>query len=217
MTSGNEDWELWLRLQKAGWGQVEVPHPLFRYRKHGVSMSVETEARFEEGRRMVRDRHPDIYATASLADSKRRWYPSVTVIGPPDTPVPADAELIESPDRLGSTWGKYVVDLRGAHGATPDVVERLAAALEAAPSAALARTTGEPPLTCVRRWNLHDPGADPAGELVIDHPASGGSVLPLGAFPREGWTVPAEARSAGVPVRRQRPEESALLPDPGAW
>jgi O-antigen biosynthesis protein len=65
MTSGNEDWELWLRLQEAGWGQVQVPLPLFRYRKHGVSMSVATEARFEEGRRMVRDRHPSLYTHAS--------------------------------------------------------------------------------------------------------------------------------------------------------
>ena len=63
MTSGNEDWELWLRLTGAGWGQVRLEEPLFLYRKHGVSMSVTTEARFEQGRRMVRDRNPELSTT----------------------------------------------------------------------------------------------------------------------------------------------------------
>ncbi|MDP9023296.1 MAG: glycosyltransferase, partial [Actinomycetota bacterium] len=34
MREGNEDWDLWLRLLSAGWDQVQVREPLFRYRKH---------------------------------------------------------------------------------------------------------------------------------------------------------------------------------------
>jgi len=125
MTSGNEDWELWLRLMDGGWDQVSVPEPLFKYRKHGVSMSVTTEARFEEGRIMVRDRHPDLYEIGRFRDLKQQWYPLLTIIGVADS-IPDEAELVTTPDGLTDTWGKYVVDIRGARGLEPDTLPRLA-------------------------------------------------------------------------------------------
>jgi GT2 family glycosyltransferase len=217
MTSGNEDWEMWLRLIEAGWGQVRVEEPLFRYRKHGVSMSVSTEGRFEEGRRMVRDRNPASYHPGALRESKRRWYPLLTILGG-SNPLPAEAELVSSPEALSDTWGKYVVDLRGAEdGVTPSTLLQLAHLLEANPGAALARTSGQPPLTVVRRWNLHDPEAKPSGEVVLDDPSTGPSPLGPGSIPRPGWLVPETALDAGLPIQRQRPEAAGTMPDPERW
>ena len=215
MTSGNEDWELWLRMSEAGWDQVSVPEPLFRYRKHGVSMSVTTEARFEDGRRMVRDRHQDLYKSEKLRELKQRWYPLLTIVGSVD-PTPDDAEMVATPDLLVDTWGKYVIDVRNAVGLEPDTLTRLAELLEEDPDAAVARTTGSPPLTMLRRWNIHDPEASPTGELELDHPAAG-SALPGETMSRGGWATPESARTGDVPVQRQRPEELGTLPDPENW
>ena len=94
MRHGNEDWDLWIRLAEAGWGVVEVPEVLFRYRKHGISMSVETEARFEQGRAEIVERHRDLYAADHLARMKANHYPLVTIIVAPG----ADPSALESQD-----------------------------------------------------------------------------------------------------------------------
>jgi GT2 family glycosyltransferase/glycosyltransferase involved in cell wall biosynthesis len=216
MTSGNEDWEMWLRLMNAGWGQVRVEEPLFRYRKHGVSMSVTTEGQFEEGRRMARDRHPELYDPTSLKERKQQWYPLFTIVGETN-PLPEHAEMVSLPDGLGDTWGKYVVDLRGAEETPASTLLRLADLLEANPRVAIARTSGQPPLTVLRRWNLHDAEADPDGEVVLDDPATGSPLPGLGSLPRTGWVVPDSVRGIGVPIQRQRPEEAGKLPDPSRW
>jgi hypothetical protein len=217
MTSGNEDWELWLRLSAAGWGQVRLEEPLFRYRRHGVSMSVSTESRFEAGRRMVRDRNPGLYERGALEAARRAWYPLLTIVGS-SNPLPENAELVATQDDLAATWGKYVVDLRGFEvGTTWSTLVAMTDILEADPRAAMARTTGEPPLTVLRRWSLHDPDAEPLAEVILDDPSTGPPALLPGSVPRPGWAVPASLRSSDIPIQRQRPEESAALPDPSRW
>ena len=217
MTSGNEDWEMWLRLTGAGWDQVRVEEPLFRYRKHGVSMSVTTEGRFEQGRRMMRDRNPGLYHHAALVECRHRWYPLFTIVGA-ENPLPDHAELVSSLDDMGDTWGKYVVDLRGVEADTPpSLLLQLADLLEANPRVAVACTSGDPPLSIIRRWNLHDPQAEPTGQVVLDDPTAGSPLLAAGSMPRPGWFVPESALEAGVQVQRQHPEESAVMPDPGRW
>ncbi len=218
MISGNEDWELWLRLTAAGWGQTRVEEPLFRYRKHGVSMSVTTESRFEQGRRMVRDRNQPLYEKETMKEARLRWYPLLTIIGEVN-PLPENAELAPDPSGLARTWGKYVVDIRGVENQTTwSTLLEMADTLEANGQAAIARTSGEPPLTMIRRWNLHDPDAEPAGEVtLVDLSAGSATALEPGSFPRSGWVVPSGVRAMDVPVQRQRPEETAALPDPGRW
>lgn len=210
-----EDWEMWIRLMQAGWGQVQVFEPLFRYRKHGVTLGVEGEVRFERGRRALVDRHPELYAPDALRELKREWYPLLTVIGP-SNPLPGEAELIGSADGLDVTWGKYVVDLRSVDDAPGSTLRRLVEELEADPDAASAATTGEPPLVVVRRWNLHDPGADSWKELVVDDPAIGPD-SPLTLRPRPGWAIPETMASAASSIQRQRPEEEGRLPDLSRW
>ena len=218
MISGNEDWELWLRLTGAGWDQTRVEEPLFRYRKHGLSMSVTTESRFEQGRRMVRDRNQALYEKETMKKARLEWYPLLTIIG--DTnPLPENAELVDDAEDLARTWGKYVVDIRGVEKQTTwSTLLEMADTLEANGQAAIVRTSGKPPLTMIRRWSLHDPDAEPAGEVTLDD-MSGGPVSALapGSLPRPGWVVPDEVRATEVPVQRQRPEESAALPDPSHW
>jgi hypothetical protein len=217
MTSGNEDWELWLRLTGAGWGQVRVEEPLFLYRKHGVSMSVTTEGRFEEGRRMVRDRNRALYVREAMGEARRRWYPLLTVVGATN-PVPDDAELVTGIDDLATSWGKYVVDLRGFEDrVSGSVLLQLADLLETNPDVAFARTSADPPLALIRRWNLHDPAAATDGEVVLLDHTTGPQPLQPGSLPRPGWFVADEVAEAGLPVQRQRPEESAVMPDPERW
>ncbi len=217
MTSGNEDWEMWLRLTGAGWGQVRVEEPLFLYRKHGVSMSVTTESRFEQGRRMVRDRNPQLYQREALAATRNSWYPLLTIVGQ-SNPLPESAELVATPQGLDGTWGKYVVDLRGVEEQTSwSTLVEMTDVLEAEPKAALVRTNGDPALTMIRRWNLHDPDAEPNLELVLPEPGTGPPPPLAGSFPRPGWMVPQSVRALDTTVQRQRPEESAALPDPDQW
>jgi glycosyltransferase involved in cell wall biosynthesis/GT2 family glycosyltransferase len=218
MTSGNEDWELWLRLTGAGWGQVRVEEPLFSYRKHGVSMSVATEARFEQGRRMVRDRNQAMYEKDALRKARLEWYPLLTIIGEAN-PLPENAELVHDTADLATTWGKYVVDIRGVEEETTwSTLLEMADTLEANDQGAIARTSGEPPLTMIRRWSLHDIDAEPAGEVTLEDMSAGppDPFMP-GSLPRPGWVVPESVRGGDVPVQRQRPEESAAIPDPGQW
>ena len=217
MTSGNEDWEMWLRLTAAGWGQVRVEEPLFRYRKHGVSMSVTTEGRFEEGRRMVRDRNPGLYASEAMQEARNRWYPLVTIVGN-SNPIPENAELVPSLDGLADTWGKYVVDLRGVENDIPPaLLLRLADTLEDNPRVAVISTSGNPPLSMIRRWSIHDHGAEPTGQITLDSPVTGPPPPEPGSIPRPGWFVPQSALTEGVSIQRQHPEESAVIPDPRRW
>ncbi|MEX0865178.1 MAG: glycosyltransferase [Acidimicrobiia bacterium] len=216
MTLGNEDWELWLRLMSGRWGQVQVPDALFRYRKHGVSMSVSTEARFEEGRRLVRDRHLHLYQTDRLQRFKRRWYPLVTVLA--DRPGEEDdREYVSGVEELGAGWGKYVIDVRGVDPEPVATIAALADALESQPKAARAVTAGLPPLVMVRRWNLHDRGATPDRAVVIEDPLVGPEPTVPDHLPRAGWEVPPHLTDSGVAVQRQPPEEDGRLPHADSW
>jgi GT2 family glycosyltransferase len=214
MVGEPEDWEMWIRLMQAGWGQVQVFEPLFRYRLHGVTLGVQGEVRFERGRRSVADRHRELYSSEGLRDLKQQWSPLMTVIGEAN-PLPDEAERISDPSGLATTWGKYVVDLRGADDVSAPTLHGLVDRLEADPAAASARTTGEPPVVVSRRWNLHDPDADPWKDLLVDDPATGVGAPPLS--PRAGWTIPKKLRQIYPAVQRQRPEEAGRVPDLSRW
>ena len=217
MTDGNEDWELWVRLISRGWEQAQVPTALFKYRKHGVSMSVETEARFETGRRQIRDRHSNVYAPVSLAEFKRNHYPLVTAIVDRRWEPVNEVEMITSTEQLGSTWGKYIVDTRGVDEFPADEISRLAAALEENHKTARASTRANIPLILTRRWNLHDPTAEPSGMLILDdHTRGSGESVPE-HVERPLWSPPREFQVSGLPLQRMTPEESGALPNPESW
>jgi hypothetical protein len=179
-------------------------------------MSVDAEARFEQARRMVRDRHPGLYAKETMRRFKGRWSPMVTVIT--DEPTEHDDwEFVTDVAELGSTWGKFVVDTRGLEHVPRDVVGRLAEAMEAEPKAARAVTTGRPPLVMTRRWNLHDRHATPDRVLVVDDPQIGPEPSLPDHLPRPGWEVPSQILDAGLPIQRLLPEEAGPMPDPHSW
>lgn len=239
LTSGNEDWDLWLRLLGAGWDQVEVPKALFRYRKHGVSMSVETEARFEHARLEMVARHARLFERAR--ELKAAWYPWVTVLisesSDPSLLRAQDLDDVEviavggGPAGLGDLCGERSwpfregdsVDaaVRMAHGKTliwwddlvgagPAALRRLARALEDSPHAVAAGWNDHPALW--RRWALLDPASPHEGVVPIDEE---GMVEPTGTitrggFPTTGWALPATV--GRLPVVRQAPEEEGPLP-----
>lgn len=59
MTGGYEDWELWIRLARAGWRGRRLRRTLFYYRKREGSLLEGTLARHEEVTRFIRALHPD--------------------------------------------------------------------------------------------------------------------------------------------------------------
>ena len=207
MTMGNEDWDLWLRFQEAEWGNRQIREPLYRYRKQGISMSVTTEAAFEEGRHRIIERHPDLYEPGVMRVLKREHYPLLSLVVDPeaDHPVtqPADVQIVVgSTDRCASvaaTKGKYVAFWGGG---SPDGLWLLVDRLERDPSLGAA-TDGC--ATVYRRWELVDPnsGLDLGG---IPAPAR---------CPEAGWIVPAEitVENRTLRVVRQRPEEEGRLPN----
>lgn len=217
MTLGNEDWEMWLRLMANGWDQVHVREVLFKYRKHGISMSVRTEARFEEGRRMVRDRHPELYSQESMRRSKTVWYPLITIVSDSAPPGDPDVEVVGAEEDLETTWGKFVVDLRGIEPIPLGTILEMAALLEADPGARIVSNRGSPPITMIRRWALHDPDSGHESALIHGSDLPGPETSLHGFVPRAGWSVPGEIEEPNIPVQRQPPEEAGLIPDVTKW
>lgn len=206
MRDGHEDWDLWLRVSEAGWDQVLVPEPLFRYRKRGVSMSARSEANFELGIVQIAERHQGAYRRSTLSELKRVHYPAVSVLSAASIPgVPDDWESVLISDDLeravARAGGKYLVHAGdGWPGA--ESISRLVAVLEANPDLPAA-DAGATRLW--RRWALVDPGApfdriEPKGSLV------------QGGYPDRRWEAPVVVPS-GLQVSRYRPEEPAGIPD----
>ncbi|HHC09477.1 MAG TPA: glycosyltransferase [Actinobacteria bacterium] len=237
MRHGNEDWELWLRLLEAGWGQVKVDAPLFRYRQSGRSMSVETLGRFETARLGLVERLPRLYGRAR--ELKREWYPWVSVIVLPDevdavwAQTVDDAELVvvgtaagevvgRCRDRgwglrtasdlsgaVGAAAGKFVVEWGALEAPGPAALAELAAALEADPEAA---TAGEGAPAMWRRWVLLDPEAPARRHRPVPGVRARGSRLGRGMRPTAGWSVPPSLPEPELRVIRQPPEVEGRLP-----
>jgi GT2 family glycosyltransferase len=207
MLEGNEDWELWVRLAAEGWERVRVAEALFRYRKHGETMSVATEARFERGRQQIVERHPDLYTRHALESLKSRWYPALTVIVDTGSVEHPDIQVVSgtTADAVAAAAGKYVADRRGESWPVSAAID-LVTVLEQTPDAAWA-TDPESGVVVWRRWCLVDPDASPRRGVGAETPPG---VLSHGITPDPEWMV------AGVPddtpVQRHRPEEDAFLP-----
>jgi hypothetical protein len=240
MRHGNEDWELWIRLMQAGWSVVEVPDVLFRYRKHGISMSVETEGRFEQGRAEIVERNPDLYDADHLARIKARHYPLVTIIAAPGADAATvegqglvDAEVVTVGDP-SPAWQEVAADRGWPLRSATDLDDAVGAAAGKfvvrwrdvtgvagdTLSRLAAQLEADPNLGAAR---TEDPEPlvlvrrwsplDPGAPSVIATVGTPGSaVAPLapGQFPDPDWIFPTAIDD--VPVQRQRPEEEGFLP-----
>jgi len=243
MRGGNEDWDLWLRLLEAGWGQTKVHEPLFRYRRSGASMSIDTLARFEQARVELVGRHRTLYRSAR--DLKRAWYPWVSIVltgastslstlgcqGIDDAEVVvagAGPEGIETLCRARG-WGLRscssdvagaVAEARGKFVVVWDDTAAVAPDALEAMAAALeddpqAATAG-PGSTPVmwRRWVLVDPDAPATGHVAVTGWHGEPSALVRGVAPDPAWGIPASLPEPDLRVIRQRPEEAGRFP---AW
>ncbi|MEA3502910.1 MAG: hypothetical protein U9R47_09065 [Actinomycetota bacterium] len=187
---------------------MQIPQPLYRYRKQGISMSVDTEADFERGRERIKQRHPALYDDPEIRRSKATHYPLLSVIASAPTagdlrfPGFDDMQIVDAEaDRCGSISsvnGKYVLFWDGG---SIDGVWSLVDHLERTPDLGAA-TNGR--LTIYRRWVLVDPGA------ALDF---GAAEVPDVCL-EDDWTVPSDMVVSGrvIPVVRQRPEEEGRLP-----
>jgi len=241
LTRGNEDWDLWVRLITAGWGQVQVREPLFHYRKHGVSMTATTEARFEEARSEIAARHPEVYRRQAVAALKAEWYPWVSLLVDGSTDLSSqhldDAEVVPigaptpaltalAADRgwpvrppvdsvaegVRSARGKFIADWVGVGDASPGLLGAAAQALEEDPQRLGVEAEGTGAVVLWRRWPLVDASSRHDGFAVVAGRASARSRLAAGCYPLEEWTAPPEID--GVPVLRDVPEAEGPLP---AW
>jgi GT2 family glycosyltransferase len=186
MTDGHEDWELWIRLLQAGWDETVVRRPLFRYRKHGISMSVGSEARFEQGRAEIRRLHPGLYELERVKESKKFNYPSVSIIMTSDQLAAVskwsldDAEIVAIDDvtlaaalasqkgwgcrgptetlaqAVAAANGKFLIVADAVGRIDPDVVGHLADALEEHPEAIGAGPVGSTRPVLWRHWTVVD-------------------------------------------------------------
>jgi glycosyltransferase involved in cell wall biosynthesis len=219
MRSGNEDWDLWIRLMAAGYGAVQVREPLFRYRKHGVSMSVETESRHEDALLDRVRRLPELYDREHVVRLKTEWYPLLSVVleGEDRTDrfrsestevIPIDDEQLGR--ALDEVTGKYVALLTKNSDTGVDQLVEMCRHLEGHPDLGAVDSAMSDGVRVVRAWSLFDP-AGPDGVDVLEVGGSADRRLEPGSFPRPEWIVP--NRIEGVPVLRQRPEEAGFIPD----
>lgn len=165
----------------------------------------------------MRDRHPALYATDSLIAMKQRHYPLVTAIADEPGEHSPDIEVINSAERLRSTWGKYVADTRGLASFPTEALLRLAEALEANPKAQRAVTTSSLPLELARRWNLHDETAEPSETVKVNDSTPGSGISLPARVERPLWAPPPEVLGSDLPLQRMPPEESGHLPDASSW
>jgi glycosyltransferase involved in cell wall biosynthesis/GT2 family glycosyltransferase len=201
MRSGNEDWELWVRLLEHGWGQVQVAEPLFRYRKHGISMSVDTESRFEEGRRQVQQRHPQLFHPDRLAELRRLDFPCVSILSVDGHGVTGTTHLswesVSGSDLEGMVrraHGRHLIHVSGPVEARP--LEAAVDALDSSRRAAV--PCGETALW--RRWRL----LDAAAPLIAPEDLPPGD--PLAAIQLDDWSVPPSVLALGLAIQRQEPD-----------
>lgn len=212
MVNGNEDWDLWIRLMHHGYGAVQVREPLFLYRKHGVSMSVETEARYEAALENQAVRLADTYSSDAIVRLKQEEYPLVTVITPDEGVDPGtdDAQIIVCADSAvadvaGDIRGKYTVWLSEGAEAELGVVVALCRLLEQDEMLGAVETATAEPIRVVRSWSLRD--IDGPSEIEVTALAGSSPLrLSCGEFLDAEWAVPDEINA--VPVQRQRPEEA---------
>ncbi len=82
MTQGYEDWDFWLRVAKRGWLGHQIPEPLLRYRRHGITMLHESREHHQRLVARLRANHGDLFNRRSVARLKQTW-------GSPPVSIPA--------------------------------------------------------------------------------------------------------------------------------
>ena len=217
MRDGNEDWDLWIRLAEAGFGNGQIREPLFWYRKHGVSMSVETESKYESVLSSLSQRLPSIYRLDSMRAVKRASYPLLSILSDDaglEQPF-YDTQIIHTTydavgDIVGEIRGKYVVWWPSTASGATSVLRELCGVLEDHEDAGVAETSGDHPIRVVRTWSLHDPAA-PDESITTELLGTADRCLSLNQFPLDSWRVPVEIGT--IEVHRQRPEEAGTIPE----
>jgi glycosyltransferase involved in cell wall biosynthesis len=80
--TGLEDWELWIKLGKAGFRGKLLPEILFNYRKHGLTLFHRTQQKHRELLTRIRSNHADLYSHPELAEEIANTYRDYRVANP---------------------------------------------------------------------------------------------------------------------------------------
>jgi len=218
MLDGNEDWDLWIRLTEAGFGNRQIRESLFRYRKHGVTMSVQTEARYEAALAALTLRLSEVYSIDHLRELKRDAYPLLSILTDDEFLVEPfdDVQIIRiSYDRIDSiideVRGKFVVWWPSTTDASTEVLTALCKILEDDAALGAVETSADTPIRVVRAWSLHDAHAPTVTEKT-GFDGSADRSLAFSQFPDAAWQVPKQIGE--IRVNRQSPEEAGRIP---AW
>ena len=82
MLYSQEDWEHWIELSTMGGFGFCVPVPLFEHRRHGVTMTHTAQIHLHYSAPILRNLNKSAYSPAAIAERKRMWRPTVSVVIP---------------------------------------------------------------------------------------------------------------------------------------
>jgi glycosyltransferase involved in cell wall biosynthesis len=69
MNSTSEDWELWVKFIERGYVPLRLDETLFFYRQHADTLTTRAAKVKKDGRKMIFDRHPQIYYESYLRNT----------------------------------------------------------------------------------------------------------------------------------------------------
>lgn len=82
MVVGYEDWNHWIMLLRTGLYGMRLRAPLFKHRRHGVTMTHEAHARHRLLHHKIRAHSPEVYDNKKITQLKAEWRPAVSIIIP---------------------------------------------------------------------------------------------------------------------------------------
>lgn len=82
MVVGYEDWNHWVMLLNAGLYGMRLQAPLFKHRRHGITMTHEAHARQRLLHHKIRSHSSEIYKNENISQLKAQWRPAVSIIIP---------------------------------------------------------------------------------------------------------------------------------------
>ena len=79
---GYEDWDFWLSAGKAGYRGALIPEKLFKYRRHGSTLNIRSDRKYQKLIDHIRANHHDIYAHPERTKEIQCKYRNIRVPDP---------------------------------------------------------------------------------------------------------------------------------------
>jgi glycosyltransferase involved in cell wall biosynthesis len=79
---GYEDWDFWLKVGEAGFRGRLISEPLFNYRRHGATLNVRSDRKYQKLTQHIKASHSELYSNLELIAEIQRNYRDVRVPEP---------------------------------------------------------------------------------------------------------------------------------------